>query len=262
LLIGVLSDIHANLPALETVLAWCYQHQVEMLFVVGDIVGYYTKPTEVVGLLQENHTHVVMGNHDMAVVGGVFADKFTTDFLGSLTETFIAAKNLDALEAIAWTITHVNPMIADMLLNETYAKFRVEGLNFGLCHGMPSYVRNNLTDEVGYYMNKENIEENAQKLSEFCVKEDLDFLFSGHTHAFYHLQLKHGSKIINLVNPGSVGQPRDGNPQLSFAVLEVEEGNCKSVENIRLDYNLELTQEGIYREQLPEFLAQRLEKGI
>ncbi|MFW9994084.1 MAG: metallophosphoesterase family protein [Candidatus Odinarchaeota archaeon] len=262
MLVAILADVHSNLPALEVVVEYCHDHQVEVFFVIGDLVGYYTKPTEVVALLQHQHTHTVMGNHDMSVVGGVFAEKFSPDFLGALTETFIAAQNLDALEAIAWSITRIHPSVAESLLEETYKRMTVEGVNLGLCHGMPQSIRGNLTDEVGGYLYTKVIEKHAPALVEFCVREQIDFLLSGHTHYFHHVQLKHGSKVINLLNPGSVGQPRDGDPRTSFAVLDLEEGQCRNVENIRLEYNVELTKQGIYREKLPEALAKRLDHGV
>ncbi|MHA2298846.1 MAG: metallophosphoesterase family protein [Candidatus Hodarchaeales archaeon] len=262
MLVAILADVHANLPALETVIQYCHEHHVEVMFVIGDLVGYYTKPTEVMALLQHQHTHVVMGNHDMSVVGGVFAEKFTPDFLGALTETFIKAQNLDALEAIGWTITHIHPSIAEYLLNETYTTLTVEGVKLGLCHGIPKEIRGNLTDEVGGYLYTNIIEQYAAQIAEFCVKDQLDFLLSGHTHHYHYIQLKHGSKYINLLNPGSVGQPRDGDPRTSFAVLDLEEGHVKGVENIRMEYNLNLTQEGVIREGLPEGLAKRLEHGV
>jgi putative phosphoesterase len=226
----LISDIHSNLDAFEAVIANLPDY--DELFCLGDLVGYGPQPNEVVERLQQlRPSAVLMGNHDYAVVTGD-------------TEGFSS----HAAEAVEWTRKKIAPQYREYLATlRPSASLEKGGTSLGLFHGSP---RNPLTE----YVFPGIPEATARKL---IVRSGVKILLLGHTHM--PMLYSFGAEMLG--NPGSVGQPRDGDPRASFATLTISGGEI-SFDITRLEYNVDLVADKIVQAGLPKFLAERLYIGM
>ncbi len=208
--------MHANLPALEAVLDECPRGRI---IHAGDVVGYNPHPGEVIELMREKRIASVMGNHDYAVLTG---------------DT--SAFNPVAARAIEWT--------REVLQEEHLAYLR--SLSLELRVGSICCVHGSPAEPLWEYVYP------GGRLEEHLQRAGARMLVLGHTHVPFHLRLPQGE----VLNPGSVGQPRDGSPLASFAV--VEDGK---VELRRVEYEVGRVARDILRAGLPGVLAQRLYSG-
>lgn len=228
--IAVISDIHSNLDAFEAVIANLPEYH--ELVCLGDIVGYGPQPNEVAERLQQLRPNaVLMGNHDSAVVTGD-------------TEGFSS----HAAEAVEWTRRKISPDNQSYLAKlKPSARLERDGRSLALFHGSP---RDPLTEYV--------FPDIPQATARELVKQGgASIVLLGHTHMpmLYALD----SEILG--NPGSVGQPRDGDSRASFAILSVMEAEI-SFEIRRVEYNIESVADKIIQAGLPRFLAYRLYSGV
>jgi diadenosine tetraphosphatase ApaH/serine/threonine PP2A family protein phosphatase len=242
----VLTDIHANLEALETCVAHARERQYDRALVLGDIVGYGADPNAVIEAIQGlNPLAIIRGNHDKVACGIEQADGF----------------NSVAKSAAHWMLGVLEPENRRWLAALPAGPEDVDDL-VEICHGSPF-------DEDAYIFDE------LDAVRALKVSSRPLCLF-GHTHypitfelsaqafdsidpsaaAETRLQLRHGSKY--LVNPGSVGQPRDGDPRAAYAIVDTRQ---RSVELFRVAYPVEVAQAKVIRAGLPEVLAQRLALG-
>jgi diadenosine tetraphosphatase ApaH/serine/threonine PP2A family protein phosphatase len=236
---AVLSDIHANLAALDAVRDDL--PTVDETWVLGDIVGYGPQPNEVIRALQEMGARSVMGNHDGAAIGSVDARWF----------------NPDAASAIEWTVQVVDDNARAYLA--ALPDVRRDG-ELTAVHGSPR-------DPTWEYVTGPGVA--AANLSAF----DTRLCLHGHTHVPVIFSAEDGRIVIvpatpdaplrldaarALVNPGSVGQPRDGNPAASYLVLDTDSGTA---EFRRVTYDVARTQQLMGEVGLPARLAERLSYG-
>jgi diadenosine tetraphosphatase ApaH/serine/threonine PP2A family protein phosphatase len=241
----ILSDVHANLPALEAVLKDVARTAPGApIWHCGDVVGYGASPNEVVAELQRVGAIGVMGNHDLAALGD------------DVIETF----NEGAHAAALWT--------RDVLTAESRSWLRA--LPKVLEMGSATIVHASLRDPImEYVVQQEVAEENLRLLA-------TPLLFHGHTHipALWSLQdgvarTTHvGAEAIplrsgSLINAGSVGQPRDRDPRAAWLLWERDElgAGLGTVTWRRVEYNIPAAQEAIDAAGLPDFLATRLAVG-
>lgn len=247
MLIGFISDPHANLPALERVLADVDRAGCDLLVCVGDFVGYGPHPNEVVAAIRERTDLNLAGNHDVTALGKPGAS--------------IDVMNPIAAEAIRWTRS---------AMTESTISF-LEGLE----------VRSKIEDlEVAHASFRDPIWEyvfSSEVAGANFREEDFEIGVVGHTHvpAVYTWGGEtaaggpvtveaHGlaeipvSAARALLNPGGVGQPRDGDPRASWATWETEQRHFTVR---RLEYPVRQVQEDILRAGLPPFLASRLSQG-
>ncbi|MFC7205093.1 metallophosphoesterase family protein [Haloferax namakaokahaiae] len=216
--IGVISDIHGNLPALEAVVA--DMPSVERVVCAGDVVGYNPWPDECVSLLVEHDVPTVSGNHDRAVVSGT---PFRFNAMAKEGVTF-AQKAISA-DSKEW--------LASLPNSRTCCDDRVR-----IVHGHPeSPDRYTYPDDFS-----------ASLLG------DEDVLVMGHTHVQAHSVYDEGI----VLNPGSVGQPRDGDPEAAYAVVDVDE---QTVDERRVAYDIDRVVSRIHAVGLPSKLASRLYSG-
>ena len=241
--IAVLSDIHANLAALEAVRSDL--PEVDQVWVLGDIVGYGPEPNEVISTLQEMGARSVLGNHDGAAIGGVDPAYFNTD----------------ARTAIEWTATVIDENSRSYL--GTLPEVRRDG-ELTAVHGSPR-------DPIWEYITSRGIA--AANAEHF----DTRLCLFGHTHLpiAYRVGADDVDGVIGLpgeivrldgaralVNPGSVGQPRDGLPDAAYAVLDTGEdpaGDAVSFHRVR--YDIDRTQRLMRERGLPSRLVERLSYG-
>ncbi|HEY7525495.1 MAG TPA: metallophosphoesterase family protein [Candidatus Limnocylindria bacterium] len=237
--IAVLSDIHANLAALDAVRDDL--PPVDEVWVLGDIVGYGPQPNEVIARLQELGARSVMGNHDGAAIGQVDIGWF----------------NPDAARAIRWTAEVVDDNARAYLA--TLPQVRREG-ELTAVHGSPR-------DPTWEYVTDPEVA--MANLGSF----DTRLCLNGHTHVPVIFRADDGQVRAvaatpgapisvaagrALVNPGSVGQPRDGNPAASYLVIDTEAGTA---EFRRVSYDVAATQRAMREVDLPPRLAERLSYG-
>jgi predicted phosphodiesterase len=233
--LGLISDIHGNLEALEAVLA--AMPKVDQIVVLGDIVGSGPDPNAVIDRLRSLRAKAVMGNHDAAM----------------LTPALLEWFNPHAAAAARWTMTVLTPRSRRYL--SALPRFsRVEGHR--CVHGSPRkpYIWEYILDEL--------------QALEIILALGRRLCFFGHTH-LPRIFTEEGERAADsadwiplpaaaLVNPGSVGQPRDGNPDASFAVVDL---GAQAVRFLRAGYDVAATQEKIRAAGLPEVEAVRLGYG-
>jgi diadenosine tetraphosphatase ApaH/serine/threonine PP2A family protein phosphatase len=239
----IISDIHSNLAAFEAVLAdagsfdkvWC----------LGDVVGYGPDPNECVERLRDYPHVCVVGNHDWAALGNMDTEDF----------------NPDAKRACLWTRQQLSPSNLEYL--ETLPKSLVED-GFTLVHGSPRHP-------IWEYVLYPSIAE--ANFEHF----DTNFCFVGHTHVpiIYRHNPENPNQACDvmipslddplvlaedrlIINPGSVGQPRDGDPRASYAILDAGE---LTLEYRRIPYPIESTQARMVESGLPVRLIMRLAYG-
>jgi putative phosphoesterase len=201
--VAVLSDIHGNLPALQSVLDDF--PPLDACVCCGDLVGYYPDVEEVCNILRDLTTFIVRGNHDAYVTGALFpsidkADAYKVEW----TRANLSEKNLSWLATL--------PVEKSFSWDESRILMR---------HASP-------WDEETY------LYPDSPRLFEIQLKEN-EFLFFGHTHRPMWIRAGNGM----ILNPGSVGQPRDGNPFASYAVFDTM---TRNVEMRRVKYNVTVFQ--------------------
>ena len=244
----ILSDIHGNLEALQSVLHELKSEEIEFdeCVVLGDLVGYGANPEEVVDQIKKMKPRtVIRGNHDR-VAGGLSDAR---DF------------NYAARQAALWTRAQLSSENRDYIIKLRQGPVEVDDL-FDIVHGSP-------WDEDFY------IFEWQEALTAF-QRSEKRITFFGHTHMpviwnFHNAELDgelipdgHNERSLEedkryLINPGSVGQPRDRNPKASLAIFDSEK---MEVQFRRVKYDIESAQKKIREAGLDSFLADRLEKGI
>jgi diadenosine tetraphosphatase ApaH/serine/threonine PP2A family protein phosphatase len=238
--VAILTDIHANLPALEAVLTAIDEARFERRWCLGDVVGYGAQPDQCAKLVSERCELSLVGNHDLAVTGEIS------------TEVFSAS----AAAAVEWTRQNSDESTIDFL---KALKAENTDHEVGLYHASPrdpvwEYV---LAPEVAF-------------LSLEATEKPL--VLVGHSH----IALRFGAEQLALalceegtqidlarerwlLNPGSVGQPRDGNAHAAWLLLDFD---ARKAVYHRVEYPVEKTQAEIRASGLPEALAVRLESGI
>ncbi len=224
-----MSDVHANWPALQALEKDA--GYADFVIHAGDSVGYYPFPNECVSWLREHADVNVMGNHDYAVVNN--------DLRGFSRESQLV---------LSWTNEHLSALNLKYLseLPDVWTG-SVGGLKIGVVHG-----------GLGNHHN-EFLHANADEsvLNSYLHKLKVDLLVTGHVHQLFVRQLSSGLHI----NPGSVGQPRDYNPNPSYVILEVKGGRVETVIPRRFGYDASPVEEKMKSEMLPLTFVERLKKG-
>jgi predicted phosphodiesterase len=241
---AVISDIHSNLEALEVVLEETDRLGVERIVSLGDLVGYNANPNECVRLLLDRGIPTLMGNHDAAACGEAYPEEF----------------NPVARTAILWT--------RQVLRNEHREALRELPEQRSL-NDEVRLVHGSLLHRDHYLVTYDGIMENIRRMQ--ATGPGIRVLFFGHTHvqgafAYERDRLTAVSSAsfsirddsLYLINPGSVGQPRDRDPRCAFLVYDEE---AKTVEFLRLPYDLHTCREKIFSAGLPGALADRLQVG-
>lgn len=243
---AVISDIHSNLEAFSAALERIDALDVHRVVCLGDIVGYNANPNECIEIIRERKIVSAIGNHDAAVA--LLHD--TRDF------------NQMAASAIDWTrsvITDANVEFLKALPQRLVIDKRFLGV-----HGW-------VNDYCRYIEGAQDAKDNFRLLEE---DGNLKLCFFGHTHVAISYIENEGSVFLNmpyldsefsqpkgtamLVNPGSVGQPRDKDPRASFVVYD---SKSSSITFHRVDYDIQTTARKIIEAGLPERLAERLRLG-
>ena len=242
--VAVLTDIHSNLPALEAVLGAIDEAGIERRWCLGDLVGYGAQPDECAKLVSEGCELSLVGNHDLAVTAEISTDVFSAS----------------AAAAVEWTRAN-----ADASTIEYLKSLRPENTEqeVGLYHASPR-------DPVWEYVLA------VDQARECIAEQSARVCLIGHSHVALWFSdgpgapgadgggQAEGGKEIDLssgrwlLNPGSVGQPRDGDPRAAWLELDTEEWKATYH---RVQYDIESASTAIREAGLPELLADRLFVG-
>lgn len=236
--VGLISDVHANLVALEAVLTRL--GPVDAIWVCGDTVGYGPEPSDVLALLRQRKATIVSGNHDHAAATGEGLDLFNAPaaLAARMHAGWLSAEERDALAALPRTL---------------------ETNGVTLCHG-------SLRDPLWEYVTT------APAAAASLTVARTPHCCAGHTHvpALFQPNRENGSGRVRydepyalapraFLNPGSVGQPRDGDPRAAYAVLDLAAG---TVSFHRESYDFRKTAQRIRERGLPAIFADRLAYGF
>jgi len=242
--IGVISDVHSNAEAFQTVLSQLTD--TDAIFCLGDIIGYGADPLFCIEKIRELEIPCIKGNHEGAVTGQLDLQYF----------------NEDARLAIIWT--------KKQLQEKDFVYLRALNRKIEMCRDVLG-VHGSPRQPLWEYILDEQVAE------EIFTSFDFRIYFIGHSHIPGYFTFNRKNKAVNynnaingaeinikennsyIINCGSVGQPRDGNPQASFVIFDTEKS---IVRIIRHDYPVLKAQEKINRANLPHFLAERLAMGI
>ena len=241
--IAILADIHGNLAAFEAVLRHAEAGgRIDALWCLGDTVGYGPYPNECLALLRGYEHRAVAGNHDLAACGRMGTEEF----------------NEAAASAIRWTV--------EQLSNESRAY--LDGLPLVVTEGEFTLVHGSLrAPEWEYLLSSEQAEAHFER-------QQTPYGLVGHSHlqlvcrerrdAPPSLQLSADQDRIELgeerliLNPGSAGQPRDGDPRVGYALYD---GDTATVGFHRVEYDIAATQQAMEGTSLPRRLRERLSEG-
>jgi diadenosine tetraphosphatase ApaH/serine/threonine PP2A family protein phosphatase len=238
--VAIISDIHGNLPALESVLEAIDTAGVEEIWCLGDVVGYGAQPDACTDLVKERSDICLVGNHDLAVLGKLDISAFSSA----------------AATAARWTAENCEPSTIEFLAG---LKAESEREEVGLFHASPR-------DPVWEYVL--SLEQAAECLD--VAERRLNLIGHSHVALFFNrngqvrgaqagadasLDLREDSWLIN---PGSVGQPRDGDPRAAW--LELDTGDASALYR-RVEYDVDKAAEPILEAGLPSHLADRLYLG-
>ena len=241
---AIISDIHANIEALQAVLQEIDEQDVDQVMCLGDLVGYNASPNECFELILDREIPTIMGNHD-AVACGITEPQ---DF------------NPIAKKAILWTRASLQENYQAFLKDQPEQRRLTKSVR--LVHG-------SLLDRDQYLFSRQTIMDNVRQMR----REDpeIRIVFFGHTHnqgaflfaddtlsvvAAQHFFIE--DEGYYLINPGSVGQPRDQDPRAAYLVYD---DKAQTVEYIRLPYDIEACKQKIHSAELPKELADRLDQG-
>jgi diadenosine tetraphosphatase ApaH/serine/threonine PP2A family protein phosphatase len=243
--LALISDIHSNLEALLSVLERLHREAVDSILNLGDLVGYNASPAECLAVLKRRPDILnLAGNHDLAVLSPQRAEAF----------------NIIAYQAVKWCREQLPP--EDLEFLESLPLTRQSPGWWG-CHGTPS----NPDTYIAYHFQGKRV------LKDLSNGPGPRVCFFGHTHrrALWYRDIRGKVALQDLspfmilsreghylINPGSVGQPRDGNPEAAYAIFDDEEFS------IRFDsvpYDIAAAQQRILAAGLPPYLAERLALG-
>jgi putative phosphoesterase len=255
--IALFSDIHANLPALQAFFKDVDGRNVDYIYCLGDLVGYNVWPNEVINQIRNRKIPTIAGNYDFGIGR-------SSSECGCAYKTDVDKEN--GKSSIAYTNKHINET-ERAFLRSLPAHIKIEfqlnndQLNLLLVHGSPR-------------KNNEYLFEDREEKSMLRILQDADadILCFGHTHKPYHRILNDETEgqtsNRHAINIGSVGKPKDGNPQGGYALLTINENSNKlnkesvQIAFIRFDYEVETAAKAIENSALPNEYANMLRKGI
>ena len=253
----IISDIHANLPALEAFFKDLDTQKPDAIYCLGDLVGYNIWPNEVINEIRKRGIPTIAGNYDFGIGR-------TSDDCGC------AYKTDDEKANGAVSISFTNQIVKDeerKYLRTLPAHIKVEfqlnhdKLNLLLVHGSPR--------KINEYLFEDREEKSMLRIMHDA---DADIMYFGHTHKPYHrvltIEEEGKQRHRHAINIGSVGKPKDGNPKGGYVLLHINdtsnihEQDSIRVEFIRFNYDIEKAAKAVEDSPLPNAYAESLRKGV
>ena len=254
--VALFSDIHANLPALEAVLADMDNRKLDAIYCLGDLVGYNIWPNEVSKIIREKGIPTIAGNYDQGI--GLKGD-----------DCGCAYKTDEDKQNGAVSIAYTNEIVNDMeraYLRSLPAHIRVEyklnddNLELLLVHGSPRRINEYLFED-----------RDEKSMLRILSDAHADIMCFGHTHKPYHRVIEDKAndttRYRHAINIGSVGKPKDGDPRACYAILDVNEQvsihdkDALNVEFVRVEYDVEKAAKAVEASPLPDKYADNLRKA-
>lgn len=233
--VAVITDIHANLPALEAALRAIERIGVERVYCGGDLVGYGPSPNEVCRLIEDRAIPTIYGNYDYAIGRG----------LEDCGCAYITQHDRDLGQlSVAWTLAHTDARARDFMRALPFdLRFELGGQRVRLVHGSPRKVNEYLFEDKP-----------AHTFERIAAGADCDVLVFGHIHRPWI----HTYGGVLFVNCGSIGKPKDGDPRAAFALLELDARGRVQASIERVPYDADAVAEHIVRAGLPAEFADKL----
>ena len=226
--VGVLSDIHANLYALQKVFQDGEERGIEVYLNAGDSIGFGPCPNEVLELLCEKNVLSIIGNYDAQILEGKKTDAKGEKRMGfKFTTKELAISSKDYLGSLPREL-----------------RLEVAGKRLLVTHGSAESIEEHIYPGTP-----------AERLKKSCLHRQSHIIVLGQSHE----QFCKDSNSVCFVNPGSVGRPSDGNPQTAYAILSF---SPFKIDFIRLDYDIEGAAIALRKKGLPESFAQMLLRGV
>jgi putative phosphoesterase len=236
--ITIISDIHANIHALDAVLEDIERQGFENRYCLGDLVGYGVFPNEVVERIGSEEIPTIMGNYDLGV--GSNSDDCGCAYRDAFSEAL-------GKRSIAWTNNHTSDDNKAFLRGlESRIPLKMGDLDVLLVHGSPR--------KINEYLFEDRPDASLERLMDGAR---VDVLVCGHTHLPYHRILPSGRQVINA---GSVGKPKDGDPRACYLTLAMVDGKLAS-EFQRVPYPVAEAMEAIRQTEMPHEYAGMLLEG-
>jgi putative phosphoesterase len=232
--VAVITDIHANLPALECALERIEELGIELVLCGGDLVGYGPHPNEVCALIEERAIPTIYGNYDYAIARDL-------DDCGC---AYVTSHDRElGQRSVEWTLEHTDERSKAFMRELPFdLQFAVGDTQVHLVHGSPRKVNEYLFQDKP-----------ARLYERLAASEEADVLVFGHTHKPW----VHEYGGVLFVNCGSVGKPKDGDPRGAFAVLEAD-GSDVRVHIERVAYDAEAVAREVASVGLPGEFADKL----
>lgn len=239
---AIISDVHSNLAALETVLSAIESEQVDEIWCLGDLVGYGADPERCVHILCDRCAISLAGNHDLVVTGEIDMSVFASD----------------AGKAARWTAKVLSKEAMERLraLRPVGARQEVELYHASIRDPVWEYVVDPGTAFACISLQSHSlalIGHSHVPLAYGATQSEM--VLAGYAEEGT-LQLQDGTRY--LINPGSVGQPRDGDPRAAYLILDLGAGTATWR---RIEYDIAAAQQAIIKAKLPDSLAYRLSEG-
>ncbi|WP_053956260.1 metallophosphoesterase family protein [Inediibacterium massiliense] len=234
--IAMITDIHSNIFALEAVLKDIKNKGVDCIYCLGDLVGYGPFPNEVIHLIRERNIPTVQGNYDQSVGEELFAcgcDYKDDESMALGTKSLYWTQENTTEENKSWL--RALPQRIEL---------QVKGRKILLVHGSPR--RNN-----------EYLYEDAKELEEIADMVHADIMVCGHTHKPFYKKING----LDVINAGSVGKPKHGNPNATYMIIGIEESHI-TTKIIEVIYDYEKMAQAIEDSEIPNEFAQKIRKGI
>ncbi len=227
MIIAVISDVHGNYRALNSVLEDIKSQNIEQIYCLGDLIGYAPDPNKIFSLIKKRNIQTIMGNYDKAISFGKrdcgcgYSDE-KCQFMGKIS--------------FGWTVKHTSTNNKEWMKGlPRELRFTINSKRILMVHGSPENISGKIEPDFS-----------DKDLNKIFEKAQADILFCGHTHWPFH-------KIVNgkhIINPGSVGRPRIGSPQANYGLVDFQKG-C----NVRfrfIDYDYESFAKEIEKSPMPE----------
>lgn len=251
--IAIISDIHSNLPALESCLEYIDSIKPDAIYCLGDLVGYNIWANEVIEIIRNRMIPTIKGNYDEGV-------RQNSDDCGCAYKTeFDKANGVLSISYTNEIITPGNRQFLNSLQSHIRIEFQSKDsmMKILLVHGSPR--------KINEYLFEDRSDENLLKIMNDA---GADIMFFGHTHKPYHRIISDGQgNFKHAINTGSVGKPKDDNPNGCYVMLDIDENSSLktsdgiNIEFIRFEYDVEKAASAVEQSPLPDVFARMLREG-
>ena len=217
-MIAIISDIHSNYEALKSVLRDIDNQNIKKIICLGDLVGYHSEPEKCLSILRKRNIECLLGNHDSYLTDNSYCSRSKT-----INEIIVRQRKQISTKNLNWV--------------KSLKTFKLENKTL-FTHGGPANY----------------IDQYVTEINSSLFENEYNFLIVGHTH----VQFKYKTNDNKLfLNPGSVGQPRDGDPRAAYAIFDGTSITLK-----RVTYNISATIKKMEDLDYPKFIFKNLNKGL